>query len=89
MPWMCSIQYGESLCTLTTCGDWALVLRGLEAALLIYLDLVMLYAAYGLLRISLPHTPLNKGKEKGRGTPERVQSGAERVRRMRLSVIRL
>jgi hypothetical protein len=56
MPWMLHIQHGESLCTLTTCGDLALVFRGLEAALLIYLDLVMLYAAYGLLRISLPHS---------------------------------
>jgi hypothetical protein len=38
---MCSIQYGDALGTLTTRGNWALVIRGLEVALLIYLDRVM------------------------------------------------
>jgi len=64
---MCSIQHGESFCTLSTCGDWALVIRGLEVALLIYLDRVMRDAAYGLLRIHLLRTPVNKGMKKGRG----------------------
>jgi hypothetical protein len=64
---MCSIQHGESFCTLSTCGDWALVIRGLEVALLIYLDRVMRDAAYELLRIHLLRTPVNKGMKNGWG----------------------
>jgi hypothetical protein len=39
-----------------------LVIRGLKVALLIYLYRVMRAAAYGVLRITLPRTPLNKAE---------------------------
>ena len=58
---MCSIQHDESLCTLPTYGGWALVLRGLEVKLLIYLDRDMRDAAFRVRRISLPRTPVNRG----------------------------
>jgi len=40
-------------------GSWSL--RDLEVALITYLDRVMREAAYGLLRIPLPRTLVNKG----------------------------
>ena len=41
-----------------------------------------------LRRITLPHTPLHKGEKEDRGALYGVRSAAERVRDLRLSVIR-
>jgi hypothetical protein len=51
-------------CPHVVIGSWSL--RGLEVALLIYLNRLMRDAAYELRRIHLPRTRVNKGRKKGR-----------------------
>jgi hypothetical protein len=60
-PQTCDIDQGESICTLSTCCDWAYVYIGLVGTLP-YLDRVIQDAAYGLPRIHLLRTRVNKGR---------------------------